>query len=81
MSRIADARGLIQRAMKADHPLAMTAEATLLRHCVTHNGPLFKGIEARQQIWPSRPKLWPAAESIYPWLSRGAVEEWKALLA
>jgi len=69
-----------QQTMKADHVLAMEAEARLLRDNVRHNGPLYKGAE-RKATWPKRPKLWGASESIYPWLSREAVAEFEALLA
>lgn len=74
-----------QQRMKADHPLAMTFAALLLRidmknfHRIA-NGPLRKG-EERRATWPDRPKLWAANESIYPWLSRAAVAEFQALLA
>lgn len=69
-----------QREMKSNHLLAMEAEARLLRDNVKHNGPLYKGAE-RKKVWPKRPKLWDAAESIYPWLSRASVAEFEALLA
>lgn len=69
-----------QRAMKANHLLAMEAEARLLRDNTKHNGPLYKGDE-RKRTWPNRPNLWRAEESIYPWLSREAVAEFQAMLA
>lgn len=69
-----------QQKMKTDHALAMEFVARLLRVNTRHNGPLYKGAE-RKATWPSRPKLWAADESIYPWLNRDAVAEFTALLA
>jgi hypothetical protein len=69
-----------QHAMKTNHLLAMEAEARLLRDNTKHNGPLYKGDE-RKATWPTRPSLWDAKESIYPWLSRDAVAQFQTLLA
>ncbi|HEY7001131.1 MAG TPA: N-acetylmuramoyl-L-alanine amidase [Candidatus Udaeobacter sp.] len=66
-----------QRAMKADHPLAMEYIARLVRHTRMHNGPLYKGNE-RSRI--SRLELRGKEQSIYPWLSRDAVAEFQAFL-
>jgi len=46
-----------------------------------NNGPVRKGPE-RKETWdnPPRPKLWRAEESIYPWLSRSSVDEFKQLI-
>ena len=74
-----------QQRMKSDHMLAMNFIALLLRIDVKNferinNGPVRKGSE-RKATWPNRPKLWRAEESIYPWVSRSAVEEWQRLIA
>lgn len=69
-----------QREMKKNHPMAMEFVARLMRINTEHNGPLHKGIAKRKDTWPQRPNLWEEKESIYPWLSRKAVEEFKALL-
>lgn len=69
-----------QQKMKSDHPLAMEFVARLLRVNTRHNGPLYRGDE-RKRTWPDRPKLWAEKESIYPWLNREAVTEFKTLLA
>lgn len=74
-----------QHRMKTDHPLAMSYAALLLRIDVRDfnriaNGPVRKGDE-RQKTWPNRRQLWDAHQSIYPWLNRDAVLEFKALLA
>lgn len=66
-----------QRAMKFDHPFAMSFVARLLRHNTKHNGPLYKGSE-RLAI---RKSLRHERESIYPWLSRQAVAEFQGFLA
>lgn len=66
-----------QRKMKFDHPLAMEFVARLMRVNTRHNGPLYKGDE-RNAI---RSSLRGEEHSIYPWLSREAVEEFEALLA
>jgi len=66
-----------QRAMKADHPLAMEYIARLLRHTRMHNGPLYKESE-RSRI--SRLELRGKEQSIYPWLSRDAVAEFQVFL-
>jgi hypothetical protein len=73
-----------QQKMKSDHMLAMSFISLLLRIDVKdfnriNNGPVRKGIE-RKTTWPNRPKLWDAAESIYPWLSRAAVTEFESFL-
>lgn len=73
-----------QLAMKRNHKLAMEYAARLLRIDVKNyerimNGPVRKGDE-RKKTWPNRPKLWLAEQSIYPWLSRAAVDELKGLL-
>lgn len=65
--------------MKSDHPLAMEFVSRMLRVNTKHNGPLYKDDE-RQATWPQRPNLWPPRQSIYPWLKRGAVAEFEALL-
>lgn len=67
---------LFQRKMKFDHPVAMEFAARLLRIDVKnperlHNGPLYRGDE-RLII---RKSLREEKHSIYPWLKRGAVEE------
>lgn len=66
-----------QRKMKFDHPLAMEFVARLMRYNTKHNGPLYKGSE-RDAI---RRSLRGAEHSIYPWLSKAAVNEFKELLA
>lgn len=65
-----------QQAMKFDHPLAMEFVARLMRVNTKHNGPLYKGDE-RNAI---RRSLRGAEHSIYPWLSREAVEEFQSLI-
>lgn len=65
-----------QRKMKFNHPLAMEFVAQLMRHNTKHNGPLYKGSE-RNAI---RSSLRGAEHSIYPWLSRESVREFKELL-
>jgi len=62
--------------MKEDHKLAMEFIARLMRITRMHNGPLYKGKE-RAAI---RKTLRGPEQSIYPWLSRAAVNEWKVLL-
>jgi peptidoglycan hydrolase-like protein with peptidoglycan-binding domain len=66
-----------QRAMKANHPLAMEYIARLVRHTRKQNGPLYKGNE--RSVF-SRPELRREEQSIYPWLSRDAVAEFQAFL-
>jgi peptidoglycan hydrolase-like protein with peptidoglycan-binding domain len=66
-----------QKAMKAEHPLAMEYIARLMRHTRMHNGPLYKG-EERSKF---KPKLRGEEQSVYPWLSRDAVAEFQAFLA
>ena len=66
-----------QRKMKFDHPLAMEFVSRLMRYNTKHNGPLYKGME-RDAI---RKSLRGPEHSIYPWLSRSAVEEFKVALA
>ena len=63
-----------QKAMKANHPLAMEYVARLMRHTMRHNGPLFKD---RSKFTG---KLREKEQSIYPWLSREAAEEFQAFL-
>ena len=65
-----------QRAMKFYHALAMEFVARLMRFNTKHNGPLYKGGE-RDII---RKSLRGAEHSIYPWLKRAAVEEFKTRL-
>jgi hypothetical protein len=67
-----------QRAMKANHQLAMEYIARLMRHTRMANGPLYKGNE-RSVI--SRPELRGEEQSVYPWLSRDAVAEFQAFLS
>jgi peptidoglycan hydrolase-like protein with peptidoglycan-binding domain len=64
-----------QKAMKANHPLAMEYVARLMRHTMKHNGPLYRD---RSKF---KGKLRDAEQSIYPWLSRAAVAEFQRLLA
>jgi hypothetical protein len=66
-----------QRAMKANHPLAMEYIARLMRHTRMANGPLYKGSERNKLS----PKVRAQEQSIYPWLSRDAVAEFQAFLA
>jgi hypothetical protein len=63
-----------QKAMKANHPLAMEYVARLMRHTMRHNGPLFKD---RSKF---KGELREKEQSIYPWLSREAVAEFQAFL-
>ena len=65
-----------QRAMKFDHPLAMEFVARLMRYNTKHNGPLYKDDE-RDAI---RKSLRGAEHSIYPWLSKASVAEFRDLL-
>ncbi|HMH06294.1 MAG TPA: peptidoglycan-binding domain-containing protein, partial [Terriglobales bacterium] len=67
-----------QKAMKSNHPLAMEYIARLMRHTRKANGPLYKGNE-RSIFNP--PALRKEEQSIYPWLSRDAVAEFRAFLA
>lgn len=64
-----------QKAMKANHALAMEYVARLMRHTMKHNGPLYKD---RSKF---KGKLREKEQSIYPWLSRDAVGEFQAFLA
>lgn len=66
-----------QRAMKFDHRLSMEFIARLVRYNTLHNGPLYKGDE-RLKI---RKTLRGPEHSIYPWLRRAAVAEWRTLLS
>lgn len=66
-----------QQAMKFNHPLAMEFVARLMRVNTKHNGPLYKGDE-RLAI---RASLRDAKHSIYPWLKREAVAEFREALA
>jgi hypothetical protein len=66
-----------QRAMKFNHPLAMEFVARLMRRNTKHNGPLYKGDE-RLAI---RSSLRGAEHSIYPWLRRASVTEFRAFLS
>lgn len=66
-----------QQAMKFNHVLAMDYVSRLMRHNTRENGPLYKGAE-RDAI---RKSLRGPEQSIYPWLSRWAVEEFKILLS
>lgn len=63
-----------QRAMKADHALAMEYVARLLRHTTRHNGPLYKD---RGKF---KSALRGEENSIYPWLHRDAAAEFESLL-
>lgn len=65
-----------QQELKFNHPLAMEFVARLMRYNTKHNGPLYKG-EERNAI---RRSLRGAEHSIYPWLSKAALNEFKALL-
>lgn len=65
-----------QQVTKFNHPFAMEFVARLMRHNTKHNGPLYKG-EERNII---RRSLRGEEHSIYPWLSRDAVSEFKQLL-
>jgi len=68
---------IFQRKMKFDHPLAMEFIVRLLRINTKHNGPLYKGDE-RLII---RKSLRGEEHSIYPWLNREAVEEFRIQLS
>jgi hypothetical protein len=65
-----------QRLTKFDHYFAMEFVARLMRHTTHHNGPLYKD-EERNII---RKSLRGRDNSIYPWISRQAVEEFKSLI-
>lgn len=65
-----------QQATKFDHPFAMEFVARLMRYNTKHNGPLYKDAE-RLAI---RSSLRDAKHSIYPWLSRKAVQEFMEFL-
>lgn len=74
-NRAGNLSGLVfQRAMKADHALAMEYVARLMRHTTKHNGPLYRD---RHKIAAS---LRGPEHSIYPWLSRDSVKEFETLL-
>jgi hypothetical protein len=76
--KVGSSNGLsFQKAMKANHPLAMEYAARLMRHTRKHNGPLYKGRE--RSIFPA--KLQGPEQSIYPWLSRDSVAEFQKYLA
>lgn len=78
-NRIAD--GLkFQREMKVNHELAMEFITRALRYSTKMNGPLYRGDE-RRNTWPNRPRLWDEKESIYPWLNREAVGEFRGFLS
>lgn len=66
-----------QKAMKANHPLAMEYIARLMRHTRKHNGPLYK--KGERSVF--RAKLQGPEQSVYPWLSRDAVAEFQKYLA
>ena len=66
-----------QQAMKFDHSLAMEFVARLMRRNTKHNGPLYKDDE-RDAI---RKSLRGPEHSIYPWLSRNAVQQFIDLLS
>jgi hypothetical protein len=66
-----------QRAMKSNHRLAMEFVARLMRNNTKHNGPLYKGNE-RLAI---RSSLRGEEHSIYPWLRRAAVAEFRSFLS
>lgn len=65
-----------QRKMKFDHPLAMEFVASLMRINTKHNGPLYKGAE-RNII---RKSLRGEEHSIFPWLKKESVDEFRGLL-
>lgn len=64
-----------QLAMKTNHPLAMEYVARLMRHTIKHNGPLYRD---RSHI---RESLRGQEHSIYPWLSRESVDEFREALS
>lgn len=78
--------GLVfQQRMKKEPLLSFEFTTRVLRTDVRNydripNGPVRKGDE-RRKTWPDRPELWKAEQSIYPWLRRDAVAEYKALLS
>lgn len=65
-----------QRVMKFDHGFSIRYAATLMSHNAMHNGPLYKGAE-RAKI---RLSLRGEKHSIYPYLSRAAMAEFKEAL-
>ena len=65
-----------QEVTKKDHIFAMEFVARLMRYNTKHNGPLYKGME-RNAI---RKSLRGVEHSIYPWLKREAVEEFRLAL-
>lgn len=65
-----------QQRMKFDHAFAVDYTARMLSHNAMHNGPLYKG-EERIVI---RKSLRGEQHSIYPWLRRTAVAEFRRLL-
>jgi N-acetylmuramoyl-L-alanine amidase/Putative peptidoglycan binding domain len=75
MREVGTLKGIeFQKAMKANHPLAMEYVARLMRHTMRHNGPLFKN---RSKF---KGELREKEQSIYPWLSRDAAKEFQQLL-
>ena len=60
---------------KQDHPFALEYGARLFRHTWKHNGPLYKD----RRLFPDA--LQGSEHSVYPWLSRPAVNEFMELLA
>ena len=70
-----------EKAMKTNPELAMEYVARLMRKNVKHNGPLIKGAERRNvKGWRYRANLWRESESIYPYLSKEAMNEFVRLL-
>lgn len=66
-----------QQTTKFDHPFAMEFVARLMRRNTRHNGPLYKGDERLRIRKSERGE----ERSIYPWLSRAAVDEFRQALA
>ncbi len=66
-----------QQQMKFNHTLACDYVSRLMRHNTKENGPLYKD-EERLAI---RKSLRGPEQSIYPWLSRASVQEFKLLLS
>jgi hypothetical protein len=64
-----------QHAMKTKHELAFEYVARLMRHTMKHNGPLYRD---RAHIQEAER---PMTHSIFPWISRDAVNEFGMLLA
>lgn len=63
-----------QSITKSEHIFACEYVARLFRHTYKHNGPLYKN----RSIFPK--KLQGEENSIYPWLSKKAVDEFKSFL-